>query len=188
MNKKIKASFTVEASFVMSIVLFTIIFIIYLSFYLHDYSVMKGITDGVLYKSTLYLKHEADIGTGKVDYDKICKGIFSQVFGKVDAQECEIENHLSYLLSNRLLVTRISDVSVSKGILNISIRVEGTIHIPIKGVQRIFSGDRALVVEVKAPYHKPANSVRISEVILDTGSKIKGYNKLKETVEKLTPK
>jgi hypothetical protein len=44
-----------------------------------------------------------------------------------------------------------------------------------------------LVVKAKSAYHYPANFIRVSEVILDTGSKIKGYDKIKETISKLIP-
>ena len=58
---KAKASFTIEAVFIMPIVLFTVVSIIYISFYLHDYCRMQGITDMVLHKAAMNLKHEADI-------------------------------------------------------------------------------------------------------------------------------
>lgn len=182
-----RASFTVEATFVMSIVLFIIVFIIYLSFYLHDYCKIKGYIDSVLHKATLNLKHEADIITGKVNYDEISKGIVSKIMGRDDSKEGEVEYHLNRLLSNGLLATKVDKINVSRGIFNITIRVEGMFYAPIKGIQRIISGDKAIIVETKAVYHYPADTVRFSEVILDTGSKIKGFDKLKEVIEKLLP-
>jgi hypothetical protein len=144
-------------------------------------------TDLVLHKAILNHKQVADIGTGKVNYDEINKGIFSKIFRNSNEEERDIENYLSSLLSKGFFATRISDVHVSKETSNITIRVEGTFQIPLKGVQRMISGDKNLVVEAKAAYHNPADTVRISEVILDTGSKIKGFDKLKEKIGRLIP-
>ncbi|TAH73875.1 MAG: hypothetical protein EWM47_02075 [Anaerolineaceae bacterium] len=185
---KIKASFTIEAVFIMPIVIFAIIFIIYLSFYLHDYCKMQGITNGVLHKATMNLKHETDIGTGKVNYDEINKGLISQIFESSDSKEKEIEDYTIKLLSKSLIATKITDVHVSKGILNLSIKVEGKFQFPLKGLLWIIPFDKTLLVEIKSAYHYPANSIRLSEVILDTGSKIKGFDKIKESIEKLMPK
>lgn len=184
---KIKASFTIEAVFIMPIVLFTMVFIIYLSFYLHDYCRIRGITDGSLHKAAMNLKHEADIDSGRVNYDEINKGLLSRIFENSDSKETEIENYISKLLSKGLIATRITDVHVSKKLLNISVRVEGSFKFPLRSLQWIISFDKAMVVEAKSSYHYPADSVRISEVILDTGSKIKGFDKIKESIGKLLP-
>lgn len=188
MDKKTKASFTLEATFVMSIVLFTMVFIIYLSFYLHDYSKVKAITDAVLHKATLNHKHEADIESGKINYDEINKGILRQMFGTEEKKEKETENYLRSLLSNSLLITKINDIQVSRDLRSISIRVEGSFWLPLRGIQKIFSGHSKLIIETDASYHYPADTVRMSEVLLDTGRKIKGIDKLKEIVEKLIAK
>jgi hypothetical protein len=182
---KAKASFTIEAVFIMPIVFFTVVSIIYISFYLHDYCRMQGITDMVLHKAAMNLKHEADIGTGKVDYDEINRGLLSQIFKKADNKEKEIDNYIRELLSKGLIATDITNVHVSKGVLELSIRVEGSFMFPLKGLQWVIAFDNTLVAEAKSTYHYPANFVRISEVILDTGSKIKGFDKIKESIGRL---
>lgn len=184
---KIKASFTIEAVFIMPIVLFTMVFILYLSFYLHDYCRIRGITDGALHKASMNLKHEADIITGRVNYEEINNGLISKIFEKPASKEKDIENYINKLLSKGLIATEITDVNASMGILNLSVRVEGSFNIPLKGLQWIISSDNTLLVEAKSSNHNPGDSVRISEVILDTGSKIKGFDKIKESIEKLLP-
>lgn len=187
MDKKMKASFTIEAVFIMPIVLYTMVCIIYLSFYLHDYCKIQGITDMVLHKAVMNLKYSADIETGKVNYDEINKGIFNRIFEKSDLLERDIESYLGKSLSKGLIAISISNIHVSKGLGKISVRVEGRLKIPLKGVQGMISSNGNLIIEAKASNHYPADSIRISEVILDTGSKIKGFEKLKEKLGGLIP-
>lgn len=184
---KIKASFSIEAVFIIPIVFFTIVSIIYLSFYLHDYSKIQGIADGVLHKAVMNNKQGADISTGRVNYEEINRGLVSQIFGGTESKEHEIENYLASILSKSLIVTRITNIDVTKNILDLSIRVEGEFQFPLKGLQWLSSLDNTLVVEAKSAYHNPANFIRISEVILDTGSKFKGFDKIKETIGRLIP-
>lgn len=171
----------------MPIVLFIVVFIVYLSFYLHDYCKIQGVTDIALYKAAMNIKHEADIGSGKVEYDKINKGLISQIFNHSDTNERKIEDYIYMQLSKGLISSRISDVHVTKGLFKLSVRVEANFIFPLEGLRWIIALDNTLIVEGQSDYHYPANSVRISEVILDTGSKIKGFNKIKEGIEKLIP-
>ncbi len=187
MKRKIQASFTLEAVFIMPIVLFIIVFILYLSFYLHDICKIQGLTDLVRHKAALNFKREADVNTGKMNYDGINKGIFGRLLEGTETKETDVENHLYRMLSKGLFITRVTDVHVSKDTFHIAIRVEGTTRIPIKAIQQLFSSGRTLAVEAKAPYHNPAETVRMSEVILDTGEEIKGFDKLKESIGKLIP-
>jgi hypothetical protein len=186
LNKKIQASFTVEAVMVMPVVLFSIVFIIYLSFYLYDYCRIQGITDLLLHKATLNLKHEADIGSGVIFYEEIGRqGVFYQSLGISDSKIHNIECRLKEKLSKGLLVTKITDVNISADIYNISACVEGEFKIPVKGVANMLFKKRTVKVEAKRELHDPAQIVRISEVVLDLGSKIKGLNELKENLKAL---
>ncbi|HHT88107.1 MAG TPA: pilus assembly protein [Clostridiales bacterium] len=188
MRNSIKASFTIEAVFIMPVVLFIIVFIIYLSFFLHDYCRIKGTVDMVLYKAAINLKHESDIETGKINYDEINKGLINQILEKPNTKEREIEDYISRQLSKGLIASRITDVHASKGISRLTLKVEAEFMFPLKGWQWLTAIDNNLVVKAGSVYHHPANTIRISEVILDTGSKIKGYDKIKEIIGWLVPR
>lgn len=189
MNKRVHGSFTIEAVFVVPIVLFTIVSIIYISFYLHDYNRMRGMTDRTLHRASFYVKHEFDIEKGKIHYEEIKdQGIICQVFDKSsDTNEDEIETYLMKKLSDGLFATRITDIEVKLDKLKTSIKVTGEFQIPIKGLSKVFFSNKALIIDVSASNHNPAEAVRISEVVLDTGSKIKGIDKLKEKIQTLLP-
>jgi len=186
MAKKVRAQFTVEAVFVMPIVLFAIVAVIYISFYLYDYCRIQATTDLLLHKAVLNLNHEVDIESGKIFYEDIGKqGIFYQVFGISDTKLNYIGNLLAEKLSRGLLATEIRDIKVSASMSKVAIYVEGEFRIPIKGAADLLFRKRTVIVEAERERHNPANTVRISEVILQSGSKIKGLDKLKENLEKL---
>lgn len=187
-DKNAQASFTIEAIFVIPVVLLTTLSIIYISFYLHDYNRMQGITDRVLQKVILNLKHESDFETGKVYYEKIKnQDVFYQFRPISDSKTKEMETYLINKLSELLFATRITDVEVNVSKLRTDIKVEGEFQIPIKGLSHVFYSKRNLIVKVSSSNHNPAESVRISEVILETGSKIKGAEELKEKINSLIP-
>lgn len=188
MKKKVSASFTIEAVFIMPIVIFIIVTIIYITIYLHDYNRMYCVTDRILHKAILNIKHESDIETGKLNYEEIKKqGVFYQIFGISDEKEEDIENYLMEKLTEGLIATKIDEVDVKGSKLKMTIKVKGKFQIPIKGLSYIFSSKKNLLVEVSANNHNPADTIRISEVVLDTGSKIKGVNELIEKFEALIP-
>lgn len=188
MKKKVYGSFTIEALLIMPLVLFTILSIMYLSFYLYDFCKIQGLTDLVLHKAILNLKHEADIETGEVFYQVIGnQGVFYQLSGISHSKKQDIESILSKKLSKGLLATRITDIEVSANLFQLVIRIKGEFQIPIKGLAQIISIDRSFKVEAKAALHNPADAVRISEIILDMGSRIKGLSELKEKISMILP-
>jgi len=185
LKKMIKASFTIEAVFVMPIVLFTMVSIIFLSFFLHDYCRLQGITDHVLHKAIINLKQEGDIKTGRVNYDLIDKGLIRKSLEGSYDREKEIEAYLTKILSKGFLTTRVTDVQASVETLKVYIKVEGRFESPIKGLPGVNSLVKPIVIELGGRYHNPSDTVRISEVILDTGSKVKGYDELMDKLRGL---
>ena len=186
MNKKIKGSFTVEAALVMPIVLFVITSLICLSFYLHDKCRIEGSVDKALFKASMTLKHNADIETGAVNYENINdRGVFYLLMGSTKVAEGNLQTFLEQELSGGLLSTEVTKITVKAGKLSASIAVEGEFKIPVSGVLDYFNPNPKLVIEVNCPIHNPAEVLRISEVILDTGEKIKGMEALKRKLDKL---
>ncbi|NLJ96676.1 MAG: hypothetical protein GX321_05945 [Clostridiales bacterium] len=188
MKKKVGASFTIEAVFIMPIVIFVIVSIIYITIYLHDYNRIYSVADRILHKAILNVKHESDIETGKLYYDEIKRqGVFYQILGISDIKEKDIEEYLTKKLTEGLFATNITEVEVKGSRFKITITVKGKLKIPIKGLSHISALNRGLFIQVRGQVHNPADYIRISEVILDTGSKIKGIKELEEKIKALIP-
>jgi len=188
LTKKVHGIFTVEALLVMPIVLFVIVFVIYISFYLYDYCRIQGVAGSLLHKAALNLKHETDIETGKISYEEIGKqAVFYQAFSIPEYKIKSMESLLAKKLSKGLLATEITNIKVSASNFKMTVYVEGIFQIPIKGVANLFANKGIIQVKAERQVHNPANTVRISEVILELGSKVEGLNDLKDILNTLLP-
>lgn len=184
-----KGSITVEAAFVMPVVVFCIIAMIYLAFYLHDYSRLAGTLDLLMHKAGIAVKHEADLASGRVSYEDIGnRSLFYALLGDAKAEEERIAKYLAQELDKGLLVSRLekSDVKVTSLSVRISVRAGTDMKLPILGetIDKITN----IELDKSYPVHKPAETIRICELILDTGSKIKGINRLKDMLDRFTKK
>lgn len=184
----VQGSITVEASFVLPLVILIIFALIYLSFCLYDICKIQGVVDGTLHKSGLTYKHEASLETGEIRYEAVnSRGVFYALTGDTDQLEKAMNYHILSQLSGGLLLFRVSDVNseVGKLSLSASVRSKATITLPVFG--KLF--DHYLIRETTGSYpiHNPAETLRICETVLQTGSEIKGMDQLKNSLQKLLP-
>jgi len=186
LERKAHASFTVEAMLVLFVVIFAVFSVMYMSFFLFDYCRIRSVTDLVLHKAVFNYKHEADMETGIVYYDEIeDQEVFYQIFGMSDSKINSIKTMLDKKLSKGLLATKVTDIQVTANMFKINIKVQGEFKIPIKGVAVMLFRKKHMELEVSERYHNPAKTVRISEIALELGSKIKGLDELKEKLQNL---
>ena len=177
-------SITVEAAFVMPLVIFTMIALILLGFYLHDVCKVQGIVDKTLHKAALCVKHEADITSGKIAYERINRrGVFYLVFGNTEQEKEEIQEYLVKELSEGLFISQIDAVKVGAGKSKLTITLDMETDITLPFFLTLFQKFRNTEIKGEYPVHDPAETIRRTEVILDTGSSIKGVDELKEKLE-----
>lgn len=179
-----RGSITVEAAFVLPIVILTVFALIYLTFYLHDICRIQALTDMTLHKAGITVKHEADIATGEVAYDSINdRGVFYILFGNSEKEEEQIQSYLMQQLKDGLFLTRISGVSVKADKFKIKISVKTVTEVSLPGIRWLFEPFSNTIVAGEYSVHNPAEAIRCTEVILETGSSIKGVDKIKEKLE-----
>lgn len=184
--KKLEANITVEASFVMPIVIVTIFALVYLSFFVHDRCRLQGVVDKVLHKATLTIKHEADIRTGVINYEEINdRGVFYSLLGNRQYENRKLENYLQQELKGGLFLLEATSVNAEVDVFRITIEVKATSNLTLLFFQSIWKQFFYTKVISSAPIHNPADTIRYTEVILDTGSSIKGVDDLKEMLENL---
>jgi hypothetical protein len=142
--------------------------------------------DLTLHKAGIAVKHEADITTGKTSYKNINdRGIFYLFFGSTAEEENQVKNYLQRKLSSGLFITKIGKLNAEVGKQTITISVEAETQVSLPGIKYLFMPLSKKVVQGDYPIHNPAETIRCTEVILETGSKIKGVDQLKEKVEKI---
>lgn len=186
MTARTRGSFTVEAALIMPIVIFVIVVIIYLTFYLHDICRINVLVDKALYRAQFLIKHDVDFGTGEIHYQDINKrGVFYPIMGDTEKEEKDITNYVSMQLERGLLLANITDITTSIKGSDINITVKFIIQLPSSKVLEYISPNKSLTIDAQGKLQNCSESVRISEVVLDTGAKIKGMDKLKQKFERL---
>ncbi|MHB8129870.1 MAG: TadE family protein [Mobilitalea sp.] len=180
------ANLTVEAAYILPIVIFTIFALIYLAFYLHDRSRIQGMVDKTLHKAGFTVKHEADIATGEISYDRINdRGVFYLAVGSTEMEEKQIQKYLQQELADKLFLSKIKSVKVEVGKFKITITVETNTKVSLPGIKYLFDQFSYTEIEGEYPVHNPTETIRRAEVALETGSKIKGIDELKEKMERI---
>jgi hypothetical protein len=157
----------------------------YLSFYLHDMCRIQGIVDMTLHKAGLALKHEADIRTGEVAYEEINdRGVFYLIVGSTEEEERQIQNYLKQELSGGLFLAQITSIQVDAGKFKLWVSIDAKTVVSLPAIKSLFDQFSHTEIAGEYPIHNPAETIRRCEVILDTASKIKGVDELKEKIEK----
>lgn len=185
-NRKFRGSFTVEAALLLPMIIFIIYAMILLAFYLHDRNSLEGAVDEILHKGALTLKHEADLASGSMKYENIGdRGVFYLLFGETKQQEEEILDYLWERSGKGLFLMEVTDIQVEVNTLKLKITLTGEFEVPVKGLLEFFYPDRIVTVEAERSIHNPAEFIRIADVVLNTGSRIKGIANLKGMVDKV---
>lgn len=182
-------SITVEASYLLPIVIFTIFSFLYLAFFLHDRGILQGITDEAVHKATIMFKQEVSLQTGEIRYERIGdRDIFYGVLGDRLKEEKDLNQYLSEKFKGKLLLYRISSIDTAVTNKNITVKVEAKAKVEFPFLRRLMNPFQSIAIVEEGRLHNPAEMVRLSEVILDTGSNIKGFEELRESLEKLIKK
>ena len=185
-KNSMSGNLTVEAAYILPIVIFTIFALIYLAFYLHDMCRIQGMVDKTLHIAGFTVKHEADITTGEVSYDRINdRGVFYLVVGSTEKEEKQILKYLQQELADKLFLSKIKSVKVEVGKIKITVAVEAQTKVSLPGIKYLFDQFSYTKIEGEYPVHNPAETIRRAEVALDTGLKIKGVDELKEKLEQI---
>lgn len=180
-----QANITIEAAFVFPVIIYLIFALIYLAFYLHDRCVIQGTADKVLYSAAVAMKHDAEITTGAIDYERIKDQRILGVFDRrPEEQQIKIKGCLQQELVKKLFLLRLSSVEVKADMYRITVNIGAVTKVKLPLFGRLFDRYSYTRIEQSSSVHNPAETIRMAEVILDTGSEIKGVNELKEAVEK----
>lgn len=165
LKKNMNGNITIEAAFVMPMILFSIVALLFLAFYLHDICKVQGMVDKTLHKAVFRVKHEADIETAEVFYNQINdRSIFYTLLGSMGEEQIEIRQYLQKELENGIFITDIIGIDVEIGKVNIKITVYTDTSMLLPGF--IHSHTMHKVVEGRCSIHNPAETIRIIENVI----------------------
>lgn len=188
-HQSFPASITVEAAFVMPLVILTIFALIYLSYYLHDVCKLQNQVDYTLHQAGISLKHETDILTGEIKYEDINdRGVYYLITGDAKSEGKLLQKELEQQLSKGLLFMKVSEVMVDVGKFSLSVSINASCKVTLPIFHELFASISNITIRGDYPIHNPAETIRQCEVILDTASDIKGVDKLKKKIEEFLDK
>lgn len=185
-KNQVRGSLTVEAALILPMIFYLLFSLFYLTFYLYDMNRVHGYLDKILYRTSMLVKHESDITSGKIQYTKINqRGVFYVLTGNTEMLEEDIRKYIAEELSDGLFMMRVTDIQAKVEKDKIEAKIEIKTKMPMKGILTFFQPKQRKVIEEKYTIHDPADTIRMSEVILDTGSQVKGMEELRNLVEKV---
>lgn len=186
-KKTIQGSYTVEAAFVMPIVILIIAALIYMAMYLHDKCSIKSVIDSTIVPSVLIVKHETESEFGSTDYERIDdRGIFFPVIGNCDKEKDKIKNFIQKKMEKGLFIAEIENIQVEANQSDILIRVSVKMKIALLAIIPFFNRDETfLVISGKGHVHYPAEFVRKLDAVNGILSNIEGYEKVMQKMQKL---
>lgn len=189
-KKRYAGSYTVEATFVMTIVIFVIFALIYLTFYLADKSKLQNMLDLTTVKVNEMLKENGNMESGEVSYSNISnKSWIRNLLGDYSAQEQVGENYLKSKLEHGLILAKINSVSMKITHTKIEAKIEVMMDIPLLHARQYFTKESLTAkLSSKASIHNPAEFIRLSDCVLSSTKKIKGADKVIETLKGLIEK
>ncbi|MDF2542586.1 MAG: putative rane protein [Herbinix sp.] len=186
MKSYLRGSLTVEAAFIMPIVLTVIMLLLYLAFYLHDTVRIQGAVNTTVYKAGMLLKHPMDITSGETRYVNMMKqNIFDWFTDATATEEEAISQYLEGQLSYGLFITKVNEIKVKVESTEVVITVSGNPKISLMGINKLWMSKDFILIQGKSEIHEPSDFVRIANVVMETGEKIKGMEDWKERISDL---
>lgn len=176
LQKKVKASFTIEAAIVLPTILFVLIGIIYLTFYLHDKVKLENGVYDILQKERDYILYEisSDSGMDKEEYLK--RSVFSGLFNGV--QKSYLQQDISSYKQDNLLISEVKEIMVKRESNHMNLQITIHINIPGNHIKKFFTGSGfTYTYQNQISLEKAADYVNLFDVTYGVISKIEGVQK-----------
>ena len=190
--RTVRASFTVEAVFIVPLVTMIIVLLIDMALYMRDLSVARTLAERVAEDTRALILNDEEPRLHKVMYErKLERSIFRRWFSNTAKEDADsMEEYLDELAGGRFWISRIEGRSIraedDSVIVHISLKSDT--EIPFFGqtlTSRWFSDDVTCVVDCK----DIGLRTRIYSAVMETGMEIKGLStvltKLSELVNRL---
>lgn len=184
MNKKIKASFTVEAAVVFPTILVVLISILYLSFYLYDRVRTESAVNHILEQGRDYILYNIDPYTGLMNKEAYLNKSVVYFLNGYEKEELYLQQYALLYGVDIFFISKIkeSNIQVKNNILQMEITIDSTI--PTRQIKKFFTGSGFTYTYKKdISLKKKEEYVFLYEVTHGIGSKIEAVNKAMEALK-----
>lgn len=186
MKNKFKASITVEAAFVIPIVIYTIFALMYFSFYLHDVCTIESKLDQWVHKAALSFKNPVDLDKDEILYEHInSRGLLYYIKNNSSEEASELKNLLDRDLNKGLFIITIRDIRTEVTQYKIDANVIAELKISLNPIKNMLGKYATKTIGSTQNIHNPSEFVRMSSVIIETLDLDKGINDWKEKIGSL---
>lgn len=184
MKKKYGASITVEAAFVVPVIIYTIFALMYFSFYLHDIITVESKVNKWVYRTACNIKHPVDLINDDIIYESINDpGVFYYLKGDLDIEAEDLRMLLQEELSKDLFILTVKEINTEINPFVVRVKVLTQLNISLNPVKSILGKEMVKTFETSQDVHNPSEFIRICNAITET---IDTKNSLDQLNEKLT--
>lgn len=181
-----RASFTIEAAFILPLVFYTILFLLSYCFFCHDRSKLQAVGEEVVKKAAAYLTYSIDLNLELRSSKSTSKGLLYPYILEGEEEKNQILQYAKQRLSQGYFVSEIQDITIDTTRSNV--KVKGTLKAVFPGA-KLFGILHKDCVRIPFCFEentwKREERARMFEVAITLGYKIEGVEKAMKKLKEL---
>ncbi len=183
-RKNLQGSFSVEAVFVMPVILTVIYCLMYMALILHDRVVLQSVVEEALVRCNQLCHQPSDVLTSEIHYGELLN--VSLLGESEEKHQEELQYFINQELTEKLYISDIRSINIDLQDDSCSITIEADSRISLPLVGQMLAGNKSIVVIEQRDYHNPEQFARLAENILGTAKQIKGADKITGFLHKVS--
>lgn len=186
LEKQEEASVTVEASFIIPIVIFVVIGLIYFTFYLHDKVRLEEVLEKALGQGNFIVTNRSQINGVSFSYDVINEdGNWGYFINSYEDKESKLLAYLNEELEKKFFFLKKQSVSCEINSFSVHIEISMKGKISINPLHRLWKQKNQIMLEQKRTFHNPEEILRVYEGLKFIMDNISEFTFAEKHIEKI---
>lgn len=184
--RRLNGSITVEAVFVVPVIVFIITAFVFFGMYLHDDTLIVCTMNQACERLNQSVKQPTNYESGVIFYDKMTeKGLLDKYTSAYESEVGCMKKYIKNTLEQRLMVSKIASIEVQKKRDRVHLVVTTKSQISWVQVLRYVSGFQKSRYEVEGGIYDPSEYARAVSVSLDAVSDTKAMDAVTKVFSKM---
>ncbi|MDO5291187.1 MAG: pilus assembly protein [bacterium] len=185
-DKKVEGSITVEAAFVIPIIVVILMALIYFSFYLHDQTVVACVIDEANERLNQAVRQPTNYETGEISYEQLTsQSLLCRVNGDYSVEIDSMRKFIKDRLNKRLMIGEIETIDIKKEQTLITTTVTAKNRIHFFPALEYLKDYHVSVNAADCEVNNASEYVRAASVTLDVVSQTKAFDKVADVINKI---